>query len=341
MLARAGLLVPLGACLLSMACKPRQDVVSRPLPYTFEMGISAFEPPDDGVEVVYDEEVLGKAKPNAPIVRVTLPNDVYLVDAKGRLRARVEGSCGKQEIPLRIPYADRNEESQALRYSTAKPAMFEADNPTVVRVYFDNENAPATTLTIGARTVHIAAGSTGMTTIVIGSCATARQVIVGGTKIGELPASAINSASLPVALVDLVGARCYKKRVHLYKDDGTEKKFDKSQAKGAPKPPKGVPSASAPLDPSVLVKPEETILKGDRVYSVGRIDDFLATAPNTLIVHDDPKLLNRTEILRCEKLPPPPPQPAASASAATTATTPTTKAPVASKPKATSTPKKK
>lgn len=301
-LPRAKVALALTACVFGASCTKRA-VVTRPPPYSFDLVVAGIELPDEGVEILYDDEVIGKVKPNAPSARVTLPDEVYLVDAKGRLRARVEGSCGRQEIPLRIPFSDRAEESQSLRVATARPAVFEVDNPAVMRVYYDNDGGEQTTLTIGARILHVTAGMTGVTNIVLGSCATSRQVVVGGSRLGELAPQSGTDAIPPTSLIDMVGGHCYRRITHRYKDDGTQKPLEPARPTPPPAPTKGkVGVTKVEPDAGVAEKsPEDTTFKGARIYPVGNLQDFLTPSPPSIAVRDNPKLLTRIELARCDR----------------------------------------
>lgn len=292
------------ALLLCVACQKRE--VLKPVGnYSFDMTVVNFDIPEQGAEVVYEDSVLARIKPKAPTARITLPEDVYLVEAKGRLRIRVEGTCGKQDLPLRIPFADRQQEAKATR-SQPQAAEFEVENATVAKVYFDNDGSPATALTIGAYNMDVPSGDRGVLTAILGTCATARQVFVAGAKVGDLPREPVSTQAPLAALVDLKGGRCYRKRQHTYDATGTETK--RVEPKAAPPVPASLRpapgKAAAKLDAGAPPMPtddkEGAILKGQRVYAVGVIQDFLMPSPEKLVVLDDTKALVRNEVLHCE-----------------------------------------
>lgn len=281
--------VALLALILCTACSKRELPKSAGS-YSFDMSVVGFDLPEQGAEIVYEDTVLAKVKPRAPTARLTLADDVYLAEAKGRLRLRVDGTCGKQDVPLRIPYADRAQEAKALR-SGALPAEFEAENVTVAKVYYDNEGAPATQLTIGSLNIDVVAGDRRVITAIVGTCATARQVFVSGANVGELPPQSPAAQGPTAALVDLKGGRCYRRRLHAYASDGVKKKPEA--------PPKPLPRGVAPAT-LTDVQREDMVLKGQRIYAVGVVHDFLTLSPDKLMVFSDARLLQRMEIVHCE-----------------------------------------
>lgn len=323
-------LMALALAVMGASCAPRAKADPiKSSPYSFDLTVQGVDIPDEGLEVVFDEEVLGRVKKNAPSLRVTLPADTYLVDHPGRLRVRVDGTCGKQEMLLRIPFSDRADETQAVRLATGRPTPFEVEHPTVARVFFDNEGAGATVLAVGARAVSVAAGERGSTTFFIGVCGTARDMFIAATKVGELPSPEMLSKGGGAAtLVDLAGGRCYRYRTHTYGSDGLEKTPPKGGASA-----KADPKANAKMDPKAAAKvpgkadgkpsgktdgktdgktadpassdaiAKDGVLRGQRLYVVGAIDDFLSPSPKELAVHDDPRFLTRAELLRCDGKP--------------------------------------
>lgn len=302
------------------ACTKREPIKNAP--YSFDMSVSGFELPSQGAEIIYDETVLGRIKPQAPVTRVTLPDDVYLVDTRGRLRVRVDGTCGKQEIPLRIPFTDQAQEARVLR-TEAQTTSFESENVALIKVYYDNEDGPRTSIALGALQTDIPANDRGVLIAVLGSCATARQVMVAGARVGDLPASngpsvqPVNVAggmSDVAALVDLKGGRCYRRSLHIYSSTGEDKTLlppsTKAALRTAKAPgPKASPRGGAASASSVLGQPPggadlqaspPVFFKGERVYAVGIINDFLTAAPEKLVIRDDARFQRRVELIHCE-----------------------------------------
>ncbi len=316
---RLGLAACLAVPIVASLPGCRKEPPPRVAQYAFDLTVTGVELPDRGAQVVYDDVVLGRLKPKSPSVRVMLSEDVWLLEARGRLKIRVDGTCGEQDIPLRIPFTDRQQEAQALR-KEAHAASFESEAASVARVYYDNDAAPATSFTIGAFTIDVAAGDRGFTSVVLGTCATSRQIFVAGTKVGELPVQPLVRDGVLAALVDLRGGRCYRRRVHTYGSSGDEVVAAHAAPpvtaapptppppakgrKGAHPPPLASAASSAspaPKDP-LLVLGTDAILKGQRVYPVGLIDDFLSPSPSHLVQVNDPKLLQRLEVVHCEDL---------------------------------------
>lgn len=341
---RPGVAVLVGIVVAASQVACRREPPPRVLQYSFDLTVTGVELPEKGAQVVYDDIVLGRLKPKSPSIQVMLSEDVWLVEARGRLKIRVEGTCGEQEIPLRIPFTDRQQEAQALR-KEAHAASFESESASVARVYYDNDGAPGTSFTVGAFTVDVAAGDRGFTSVVLGTCATSRQVFVAGAKVGELPSQPLVRDGALAALVDLRGGRCYRRRVHSYATGGDEvvshaahgptappvpsasaaPKPAPPPKKGAhPPPPPSAAASSALAKEPFLVLGTDTLLKGQRVYPVGIIDDFLSPSPAHLVQVNDPRLLQRLEVVHCEdivngKFVAPSAAPAASASASASA----------------------
>jgi len=96
---------------------------------------------------------------------------------------------------------------------------FETENAAVARVYYDNDGLPGATLIVGAIAHDVPAGDHGAFSVVLGTCGTARQVLIGGQRLGELPSQPVAPEAPIGALVDIKGGRCYRRRPEVVVDD--------------------------------------------------------------------------------------------------------------------------
>jgi hypothetical protein len=174
-----------------------------PATYQYKLSVGHL-PGSSGFEVVLNGVATGTA------ANFTVRRDVHLADASNKLELVVPTTCGAERIPLKPSYGlDRAAEDKARATSVAS-VSWSVDVPAEIRelpLYLDNAlGAAATTIRIGAHEEKVAAGEAVAKRITMGTCATARDLVIDGRAAGQVPTTSSNMGAL---LVGRDANQCY------------------------------------------------------------------------------------------------------------------------------------
>lgn len=195
----------------------------------------------------------------------------------------VATSCGTEKLPAKLAFGIAHAtgvDAEDRERAEAKPGEqvltdLQYEAPKEARVYLDGEGAGNAKVEVGTTALAL---DKSRHDVVVGSCATAREVKVDGKPVGTLtiePRIVTGSSGKKVevpgtTLVDPTGKHCYEVVTHLY----TEKEVDTSNmARSAPKR-----------------------LERAQVYQEA-IDDFLKASPTEMKSEDGWPM--RHELRRC------------------------------------------
>jgi hypothetical protein len=282
-----GLALALGGCSRSSASRAAPDAAKSEVTFQLYVRSNNLAPPPEGLAVVLDGKVLGNVSEKGErSVPFSASESTMGVDLAPRIKARLTTTCGQEDFAVRPYYSARGEEQEFRdKYATptSKTSMsFFVEGIQETMLYIDNVGGKARTLTVGTTEVAIPADAPLQKRVRLGRCATANRVVIDGTRAGELATARPNPKSIPAALIDAVGARCYRKVVHVYKLVGT------TTSTGTP--------------------PPSEKLSGARVYAIGHPTDFLEASPKDfvkVVMPDDISMPSdqRIELNRCPGTP--------------------------------------
>jgi hypothetical protein len=180
-------------------------------PATYEYSVHSGHVPNSG-----DFQVFINGKPAGTSRSATVPRGTLLSDPATNVEVVVPTTCGDERIAVKSLDGDRSEETK--RRSAGGTVSWEIYIPETIRempLYLDNsENAKAATIKIGTRIERLAAKEArGNQMIILGTCATARDLVVDDKAQGQVPKLNPNGALLVGALADQCYAKGYAKYV--------------------------------------------------------------------------------------------------------------------------------
>lgn len=183
--------------------------------YSLSLGRDSEFPVDDrGSPLVLNGKEIGLLTSHGG-VSLALPGDQWLSDPGTRLAVRISTTCGPTDVPFSVSLGRsaeeraRKEHPESTSFLVIEPAM----KPTMATIYVDNvDGKQEAAVTVGKLERREAAGARSTLTVPLGDCPEAREVRIGGEKVGELPPPRDSHA----ALIDVVGGHCYAMTVADY-----------------------------------------------------------------------------------------------------------------------------
>lgn len=185
----------------------------RPAPTSYEYSLSLpsdsdFPLDDGGSPLFMNGKEIGQITSHDRSVDLVLSKEQWLHDAGTRLAVRITTSCGPVDVPFTMT-GDLDTEGRWRKtsltsklFETMKPEM----KPTMATIYVDNvDGKKEAVVAIGKIERKEAAGAKSTVLVPLGDCEGAREVHIGGEKVGEIPSLRDRYA----ALIDVVGGHCY------------------------------------------------------------------------------------------------------------------------------------